>query len=356
MDHGLRRRRLVERLGGLGVEAMLLSTPANVRYLSGFTGSHGRLLVAGGESVLLTDGRYAEQATREAPGLELIVSQTGLAAPALERARRLGVSRLGFEGAATYREFTRLADAADGVELIAVNGAVEGLRRAKDAEEIAALERAQSFADAALRAVVEMVREGMTERELGLRLEVAMRRAGADGVAFDPIVAFGEHAAEPHHAPCERPLLRGDVVTVDFGALSSGYHSDMTRTLSLGQPPEELRRIHAAVLDAHLRGVAAVAPGRAAADVDRAARSVLDDAGYGERFVHPTGHGVGLEIHEDPFLRTASQEELPEDAVVTVEPGVYVPGLGGVRIEDMVVVAPAGPRVLATSTKELTVL
>jgi Xaa-Pro aminopeptidase len=335
---------------------MFVSSPANVRYLCGFSGSNGRLLVAGDAAVLVTDGRYAEQAAREAPGVDVLESRAGLAEPAMARARAFGASRMGFEGTASYREYAALTDAADGVELAAVNGAVESLRRSKDSDEIACLERAQSFADAAFGAVVEMLREGMTERELGLRLEVAMRRAGAEGVAFAPIVAFGEHAAEPHHAPCDRPLLQGDVVKMDFGALADGYHSDMTRTVACGEPAEEIRRMYSAVAEAQRRGVDAARAGASAGDVDAAARSALDAEGYGERFVHPTGHGVGLEIHEDPLLRSGSEEELPAGAVVTVEPGVYVPGLGGVRIEDMVVVDDAAPRVLATSGKELMVL
>ena len=339
-----------------GVDAMLISSVPNVRYLSGFTGSNGRLLVAADEAVLLTDGRYADQAAREAPGVEVLESRTGLAEPAAVRARALGASRLGFEGTMSYREYATLAGAVDGVELVAVNGAAEALRRSKDPDEIACIEAAQSFADAAFSAVLEMIREGMTEQELALRLEVAMRRAGADGVAFEPIVAFGEHAAEPHHAPCDRPLLHGDVVKMDFGALAAGYCSDMTRTVSCGEPPDEIRRMYAAVAEAQRRGVDAARAGRRAGEVDAAARSALEAAGYGERFVHPTGHGVGLEIHEDPYLRPGSDEELPEGAVVTVEPGVYVPGVGGVRIEDILVVGSATARVLSTSGKELMVL
>jgi Xaa-Pro aminopeptidase len=194
---------------------------------------------------------------------------------------------------------------------------------------------------------------GITERQTAAQLELAMARHGADAPAFDPIVGFGEHAAEPHHRPCHRTLAEGDVIKMDFGALVDGYHTDMTRTVAFGEPVSELRKVHDVVASAQQAGIDALRPGVSAAEVDRAARSVVEDAGYGDRFPHGLGHGVGLEIHEGPFLRRDGDDVVPAGAVVTVEPGIYLPGLGGVRIEDVVEVSEDGPNPLGVSTREL---
>jgi Xaa-Pro aminopeptidase/Xaa-Pro dipeptidase len=272
----------------------------------------------------------------------------------------LGARRVGFEREGlTYGGWQRLADAAAPRELVPTERLVEELRRVKDAEELAWIERAQEAVDAAFEEVVlGGLRAGVTERELALALEVAMRRAGAEDRGFEPIVAFGEQAAEPHHDPTDRPLAPGDVVKVDIGAACGGYRSDMTRTVALGEPPARLRELHALVAEAQAAGIAAVRPGVPAREVDRAARAVIEGAGLGEAFPHGLGHGVGLEIHEIPFLRADAPEEeaVPEGAVITIEPGVYLPGLGGVRIEDMVQVTPSGARVIGRSPRELRVL
>jgi Xaa-Pro dipeptidase len=193
----------------------------------------------------------------------------------------------------------------------------------------------------------------MTERQAAAHLEQAMLRRGADGLAFASIVAFGEHAAEPHHRPCHRTLAEGDVIEMDFGALVDGYHTDMTRTVAFGEPTPELRKVHDLVAEAQQAGIDAVRGGARARDVDAAARTVIADAGYGDAFTHGLGHGVGLEIHEGPSLGSRSEDELPVGAVVTVEPGVYLPGVGGVRIEDTVEVTDDGGRPLGRATREL---
>jgi len=361
VDHGLRRARLVERLDALEIDALLVTRIPNVRYLTGFTGSNAQLVLGRQAAVFLTDGRYDEQATHEVEGLERRIyldERWGHLAGALVE---LGARRAGFEREGlTYGEWQRLAEVAGDVELVPTTAAVEELRRVKDPDEIALIVRAQGAADAAFETVVlgGGLREGITERELAYDLELAMRRAGADDKGFDTIVAFGENAAEPHHDPTERTLRRGDVVKLDFGARAQGYHSDMTRTVAFGEPPERLRRIREVVAAAQSAGVEAARPGVSLREVDRAARAVVEEAGLGERFSHGLGHGVGLEIHEIPFLRRDSPEGdvLPEGAIVTIEPGVYVPGLGGVRIEDMVEVTADGARVLAASPRELLVL
>ncbi len=354
MDHELRRAHLAERLPDLSLDAVLVTSTANVRYLTGFTGSSGQALIGASGGVFLTDGRYAEQARHEIPDMDLVICPDGFAPPLREACAALGVGRLGLEADhVTYRAWHQLREELQGVELAPLDGEVERLRSIKDAEELHLIELAQAATDRAFEEILDRLAVGMSERAAALEVEVAMRRAGADGVAFEPIVAFGEHAAEPHHRPTHRTLEEGDVVKLDVGARWAGYHADMTRTIAFGEPPGELRKIHDLVRQAQQAGIDAVRAGAAAADVDRAARAVIEDAGYGERFDHGLGHGVGLEIHERPRLGRTSEDVLPAGAVVTVEPGVYLPGLGGVRIEDMVEVESEGCRVLPTSTRQL---
>ncbi len=354
MDHQLRRTALAARLDELATDAVLVTALPNVRYLTGFTGSSGAVLVGAAEAVFMTDGRYIEQSRREVPDLEREIADEGFDAAIAARATTLGLTRLGFEAAhLTVAERDRLAGALGGVELVPVVGAVEHARRSKDADELQALGRAQASTDEAFDDVLDMIEVGMTEQQLAALLDQTLRRAGAQGLAFDPIVAFGESAAEPHHEPGHRILEEGDVVKLDFGARWAGYHADMTRTVAFGSPAAELRKIHDVVRQGQQAGIDAIRAGVRAGDVDEAARRVIDNAGYGDRFTHGLGHGVGLEIHEGPWLRRGSDDVLPAGAVVTVEPGVYVPGLGGVRVEDMVEVTDDGSRVLGTSSREL---
>jgi Xaa-Pro aminopeptidase len=351
-------RRLGPRLDELELDALFVTHLPNVRYLTGFTGSNAQALVTREAIVFYTDGRYDEQSRHEVSQSERVIYLEGF--PPLERhVADLGLSRVGFEAAGlTYRYWERLRARLASVELVATGPIVERLRCAKDREEIDRIGSAQEAADAAFERVVlgGGLREGTTERELALALEVAMRAAGADDKAFGTIVAFGEQAAEPHHHPTDRPLGRGDLVKVDFGALAEGYHSDMTRTVAFGEPPGALRALHALVAAAQRAGIDAVAPGVALRDVDAAARRVIADAGRGEGFSHGLGHGVGLEIHEEPRLHWTADGVLVEGTVVTIEPGVYVPDLGGVRIEDMVEVTADGAREIPRSPKELVVL
>jgi Xaa-Pro aminopeptidase len=358
VDHALRRARLVERLSELGLDALFVTRLPNVRYLTGFTGSNAQALVGTQATLFFTDGRYDEQSRHEVPDAERVI-HAGALPPVAEEAGARAMTRIGFESeGVTHGFWERLRRALEGFELVPVGVEVERLRRVKDAEEVRAIARAQEAADAAFDAVVlgGGLREGIVERELALDLEIAMRRAGADDRAFDTIVAFGEHAAEPHHHPSDRPLARGDVVKLDFGALVDGYHSDMTRTVAFGEPVARLREVRDLVAASQEAGIAAVRAGVSAAEVDLAARRVIEDAGLGKEFPHGLGHGVGLEIHEAPRLRWDVEDDLSEGSVVTVEPGVYIPGLGGVRIEDMVEVTADGCRQIPRSTKELVVL
>ncbi len=357
MDHQLRRERLAARLPELGLDALLVTRLPNTRYLTGFTGSNGQLILTTDVSVFFTDGRYIEQSLHEVPDIERVVYADGFPTIVGEACRDLGATRIGFEAAGvTYKGYRELAEKAEGLSLSPTDNEVERLRWVKDGEELAQIERAQHATDAAFDEILGALRQGVTERELAIELEGAMRMAGADGLSFETIAAFGENASEPHHEPTDRALRSGDVVKLDFGALAGGYHADMTRTVAFGDPAEELRRVHDVVRGAQQAGIEAVRAGVVARDADSAARRVIEDAGYGEAFSHGLGHGVGLEIHEGPNLRRNGTDVLPAGAVVTVEPGVYLPGLGGIRIEDMVEVTEEGCRVLPVSTKELVVL
>jgi Xaa-Pro aminopeptidase len=264
------------------------------------------------------------------------------------------VTRLGFEAEEmTVATRDRFADALTDVELVATTEVVETLRAVKDDEERAAIRRAQAITDAAFDRILEHFAVGVSEQQMSRQLEALMMDEGAEGLAFDSIVAFGENAAEPHHEPAHRLLEEGDVIKLDFGARFAGYHADMTRTISFGAPAGEIKKIHGVVRESQQAGIDAVRAGVTGASVDAVSREVIERAGYGDRFVHSLGHGVGLEIHEAPSLGRKQDEPLPAGAVVTVEPGIYIPGLGGVRIEDMVEVTEDGCVVVGTSAREL---
>ena len=356
MDHALRRARTVGRLDALELDALLVTRLPNVRYLTGFSGSNAQALVRRDGLVFFTDGRYDEQSRHEVADAERVIYREGF----LPIEEHVGTgARVGFESAGvTYRYWERLRERLGGRELVPTGPEIERLRIAKERDEISRIAAAQETADVAFERVAlgGALREGVTERAIALALETAMREAGADDAGFDAIVAFGENAAEPHHHPGDRELRRGDVVKLDFGALVDGYHSDMTRTVAFGEPTSELREIRDAVAAGQRAGIEAVKPGASLREVDAAARDAIAALGYGERFPHGLGHGVGLEIHEEPFLHWTADDVLLEGSVVTIEPGVYVPGLGGVRIEDMVEVTADGAREIPRSTKELVVL
>jgi Xaa-Pro aminopeptidase len=353
VDHQLRRDALVARLEDLQVDAFLVTRLLHTRYLTGFTGSNGQVLVTRARTLFLTDGRYTEQSRREVPDVERMTYSN----PLREELPGLldGVGRLGFEAdELTVAGRDRLAKAlGDGVELVPTTEVVERLREVKDDDERDALRQAQAITDAAFDRILERFAVRVSEQQIARQLESLMTDEGAEGLAFDPIVAFGESAAEPHHEPGHRMLEEGDIVKLDFGARFAGYHADMTRTIAFGQPATELRKIHDIVRESQQAGIDAVRAGVAGRHVDAASRDVIERAGYGDLFVHSLGHGVGLEIHEGPSFARTADEAVPAGAVVTVEPGIYVPGLGGVRIEDMVEVTDDGCTVVGTSSREL---
>jgi Xaa-Pro aminopeptidase len=339
---------------------MLVSDLINVRYLSGFTGSNAALLVFADDRppVLATDGRYRTQAAQQAPDLEVAIERA-CGRHLAGRAASAGVRRLGFEShVVTVDGFDALAGELTGAELVRASQTVEALREVKDAGEVALLRLACEAADAALSDLVARggLRPGRTEREVGRELEALMLDHGADGVSFETIVASGANSAIPHHRPTDAVLAAGDFVKIDFGALVGGYHSDMTRTFVLGKAAEWQREIYDLVSAAQQAGREALQPGASLAEVDAAARAVIVDAGHGERFGHGLGHGVGLQIHEAPGINASAAGTLLAGSVVTVEPGVYLPDRGGVRIEDTLVVGTQTPELLTQFPKELTTL
>lgn len=369
MTHSSRRARLSAEIRAAGLDAMLVTDLINVRYLSGFTGSAGALLVYADEQppILATDGRYRTQAARQAPDLQVVIERTG-ARHLVSQAAAAGALRVGFEAhVVTVDGFDALSaalQAAGGdrpVELVRASNTVETLREVKDAGEVALLRLACEAADAALHDLVERggLRPGRTEREVRRELEALMLDHGADAASFETIVATGPNSAIPHHRPTDAVLAAGDFVKIDFGALVAGYHSDMTRTFVLGAPADWQREIYAVVQAAQRAGREALRPGAELREVDAAARTVIAEAGYGETFGHGLGHGVGLRIHEAPGINAAADGTLLAGAVVTVEPGVYLADRGGVRIEDTLVVADTAgqaPDLLTRFPKELTIL
>jgi len=358
--HAARRHRVRERIAGLDVEAALVTCLVNVRYLTGFTGSHAALLVTGDGAVLGTDGRYATQAVTEAPDVERVIDRRCALALA-GRAVARGVRRLGFESHDVSVDLHRqLSGLAERAELVSLGRAVEALREVKDEAEIACLRDACAIGDRALAEVVEGLIMGRTERHVAQELERRMIDHGAEAVAFPTIVATGPHSAIPHHQPTDRRIAPGDFLKIDFGARVHGYHADMTRTFVIGADPADWQiELYDLVFAAQRAGREALAPGADVREVDRAARAVIEAAGHGTRFPHGLGHGVGLEIHEAPLMGHAAAGTLSVRTPVTVEPGVYLPGRGGVRIEDTLVVrgdADGGPELLTLTTKELLVL
>ena len=324
---------------------MLVTRLVNVRYLAGFTGSNAALLIRADDDtpVLATDGRYRTQAAQQVPDAEIVIERA--CGPFLAgRAAAAGVRRLGFEShVVTVEGFDALAKQAGDTELVRAAGIVEALREIKDAGEVALLRLACEAADAALIDLVERdgIRAGRTEREVGRDLESLMLDHGADGVSFETIVATGANSAIPHHRPTDAVLAAGDFVKIDFGALVCGYHSDMTRTFVLAPAAQWQLDVYELVAAAQKAGRDALEPGVGLREVDAASRRVLADAGYEEYFTHGLGHGVGLEIHEAPGISASAAGTLLAGAAVTVEPGVYLPDRGGVRIEDTLVVCEA---------------
>lgn len=341
-----------------GLDGLVVSRPENRVYLTGFTGSAGWVLITAEAAWLVADFRYVEQARVQAPDFTT-VKATGTHYDTLaELLGQAGVRRLGFEGDfLTFDEYGLYGKHMTGIELTPATGLVEELRLVKDLPEQEIMQRAAAIADQAWSQIQTLIRPGVTERQLALELEFAMKRLGAKELAFDIIVASGVRSSLPHGVASEKVVERGDLVTFDFGAKVQGYCSDMTRTVAVGEVSPKQREIYEIVLEAQRRGVAACRPGMTGKELDEVCRSYITEKGYGDAFGHGTGHGVGLQIHEGPRVNMrAEQEVLKPGMVVTIEPGIYLPGWGGVRIEDMVLVTEGGCRSFSQSSKELTIL
>lgn len=341
-------------------DALLVTNLTNVRYLTGFTGSAALLLVTPDELVLATDGRYAFQSAEQLQkaGVEARIEIGNLAGQkAAISGAAAGITRIGLEATdVTWaRQRTFAAEWFSSSELVATENVVEELRRVKDAGELVHMQAAARIADEALSNVRPLLADGISERDFAIALDFEIRKLGASGNSFETIVAAGPNGAKPHARPSDRVIREGELVVLDFGAIVEGYCSDMTRTVCAGEPSPELRRMVDVVAESQRAGVAAVRAGVSAAEVDKICRDVIAEAGWGEAFMHSTGHGVGLDIHEAPWVSATSTDTLAPGHVVTVEPGVYLEGLGGVRIEDTVVVTDDGCYPLTNTTKELAV-
>jgi Xaa-Pro aminopeptidase len=358
--HAARRAAAARQVTEAGADAALITSGPNVRYLTGLASSNAAVLLpADRTAVLATDSRYALAAQRDCPDLELIVErflEPRLAAEMTARDMRT----VAFEAhEVTVERHAELAAKAEGVRLVPFGRKIEELRSVKDPSELELLAAACRISDQAIADTFARIRPGVTERQLAAALDRRMVDLGAERPAFDTIVASGPNGAIPHHAPTDRPMRRGDLITMDFGARYGGYHADMTRTVALGEPAGWQREIYELVAAAQRAGIEAARPGVDVADVDAAARDLIRDAGHGEHFGHGLGHGIGLEVHEAPMIGYGRTGKLGDRVPVTVEPGVYLPGRGGVRIEDVLVVGADGTgltQILTTATRELLVL
>ena len=353
-----RSQKLVAIIGRRGLDAMLVSGKQNRRYFSGFTGSAGYLLITKDRSVLFTDARYTEQAASQSPHFDVVQVRGGLEDWLIQILRETGVQRIGFESDdVTVFTYNRMVDAIKEddalgqVSLVAVSGITDELRVTKDQDEMVHLQKAIYASDSAMEVVCPTITAGMTEREVARRMEDSMREFGADTISFETIVAAGPNGAMAHHQPSDRVIQQGEPIVIDMGAKVEGYCSDITRTVVVGEPDDTFRKIYDVVLGAQLTAINTVRPHMSGRDCDGLSRSVIAEAGYGDNFGHSLGHGVGLAVHEDPQVGPRSDHELKSGMVFTVEPGIYISGWGGVRIEDIVILGDEGATPLSKAAK-----
>ena len=354
MDH---IAKITAQLPEHGLDAMLVTSAPGERYAVGFEGE-GWVLVSRDGARYSTDGRYIEAARQQVTGAEIVLTERGQSHLALarEEIRRRGLKRVGFEsGRVSADELGRWKDSLP-CELVAAQGLLDGLRAAKDEEELARMRQAQRITDEAFREILNFIRPGLTEQEVAARLVYELLRRGGRRVSFDPIVAAGANGSMPHAVPGETVIQPGMFVTMDFGCVYEGYCSDMTRTVAVGQPTDEMERVYHTVLEAQRAGIAAARAGVTGSEVDRAARQAIQQAGYGSFFSHSFGHSLGLESHESPNASPSEQTVFPAGAVISAEPGIYLPGHFGVRIEDVLVLREGGCEDITQAPKNLIVL
>lgn len=338
-------------LAAKGVDGILVANLRNVRYLSGFSGTSGCLLITKKLRIFCTDSRYEEQAKREVSGFDILIEREERPREILEKARQAGIRTLGFESSVPYAFYRSLLR--KGLRLKAVSNLVEELRKTKSGIEMKHIQQAVLRAENAFREIVPFIRPGVTERHVALRLEEALKKHGCRSLPFEIIVAAGKNSAMPHGRPSDNRIRPSDFVILDWGGESGGYYSDMTRTLLMdGKNLQKKKEIYETVLLANTAALASAGPGITARSVDKTARDIIKKAGYGDYFGHGTGHGVGLDVHELPRVSRFGRETLKPGMVFTVEPGIYIPGIGGVRIEDMVHVERHGTRTMTSLPKK----
>ncbi|WP_155767512.1 M24 family metallopeptidase [Sporosarcina ureilytica] len=352
----LKLENLRKQLENEQIDALLITNPYNRRYMTEFTGTAGVALVSAKDAVFITDFRYTEQAEKEIKGYRIVQHTKTIIEEVATQVKNMNVKTVGFEkddlSFGLYELYNKEIEA----ELKPVSGIVEKLRMVKTAEELAILQQAAKIADDAFQHIIDYIRPGITELDVSNELEFFMRKQGATSSSFSIIVASGLRSALPHGVATDKVIESGDFVTLDYGALYNGYISDITRTIAVGEPSEKLKEIYAVTLEAQERALKQIKPGMTGIEADQIARDYIASKGYGEAFGHSTGHGIGLEVHEGPALSFRSETVLEPNMVVTVEPGIYLPEIGGVRIEDDIVITEDGNKRLTFATKELLIL
>ncbi len=337
-----------------GLDGLIVTKQQNWQYLSGFTGTNAALIITTGDQYLVTDFRYLEQAAEQAGGFHIIKPFALVEDAVVDQVKKLGLGRLGFEDDnLTYHLYSTYKEKLPGVELVPLHETVENVRRVKDQGEIASLRKAAGITDEAFDYILEIIGPGVREVDIALEIEYFIKKKGAQKSAFDIIVASGPRAALPHGVATDKKIQAGEFIVLDFGAVVDGYHADMTRTIILGRPSQQHCRIYDLVLRAQERALEAIKPGVKCSAVDLAARDLISVEGYGANFGHGLGHSVGLEIHEKPGFTPKDETILQPGMVLTVEPGIYLSGWGGVRIEDLVLVTGDGIEILSKSPKNL---
>lgn len=353
-----RVKRLIDLCGLDEQQGIIIHRPSNMFYLSGYTGE-GLVVISRGISAIVTDFRYVEQAQQQAPGFSVhqISNTAGHAQVASGLIQGAGLKQVLYEDDfVTVKDSRKLQDALGDIALLSLNNQPEKLREVKDEREAALIEKACAISCEAFEYILTQIKPGMTEKKIMRLLDYRMLELGAEGVAFSTIVASGPNGSLPHAIPGDRQIATGDMITMDFGAKFGGYCADMTRTIAVGKPGQEMRKIYDIVLHAQKVCQDALAPGKVCRDVDAIARQIIGDAGYGDRFGHGLGHAVGIDIHENPRLSPTCGDTLLPGHVMTVEPGIYVPGLGGVRIENSCLITADGARSLVSANRELIIL
>ncbi|MDN6408807.1 MAG: Xaa-Pro peptidase family protein [Tetragenococcus halophilus] len=352
-----RLARLREKMSQEEIDGFLITSPYNLRYFTNFTGTTGLALVTKEQAFFVTDFRYTQQAAKQAQEFEIVKNSGNIFAKVAELVEKNAVHSLAFEeDYISFSEYSLLEELITESSLVPISGLLESLREVKDDQEIARIKQACSIADQAFDHILKMVQPGMTEIEIANQLDFFMRSLGASGVSFETIVASGVRSAMPHGVASNKTIEQGDIITLDFGCYYEGYVSDMTRTFAIGDPGEQLKEIYQIVLDAQLKVIEAAKPGISGIELDAVARDYIASFGYGEAFGHSTGHGIGLDIHEGPNVSMRADKTFVPGNVITDEPGIYLPDVGGVRIEDDLLITSTGNEILTQSPKELIIL